>query len=113
MLFFYVVRIFKNTWFSRFADKEGITDDELKEMANQLETGQTGANLGGGVYEAAMDKKYKSEVSMVNHQSAESLFRLGIIDADEMKEFDEGCLVQKPETNNASEKSLKMEHATA
>jgi hypothetical protein len=31
------VRIFKNTWFTRFADRENITDSELREMANQLE----------------------------------------------------------------------------
>ena len=60
-----------------------------------------------------MNKKYKSEVAMVNHLSAESLFRLGIIDADEMKEFDENCLVRQPETANASEKSLQKEHVTA
>jgi hypothetical protein len=44
------VRIFKNTWFARFAGKEGITDGELREAANQLEAGQADANLGGGVY---------------------------------------------------------------
>jgi hypothetical protein len=44
------VRIFKNTWFSRFAGKEGITDGELKEAANQLEAGRADADLGGGVY---------------------------------------------------------------
>ena len=44
------MRVFKNKWFVRFADKEGITDDELKEMVNQLEEGQPDANLGGGVY---------------------------------------------------------------
>jgi len=44
------VRIFKNTWFDRFADREGITDDELREMVNRLEAGQTDANLGGGIY---------------------------------------------------------------
>ena len=44
------MRAFKNTWFSRFADKEGITDDELKEAVNQLEAGQADANLGGDVY---------------------------------------------------------------
>jgi len=41
------VRIFKNTWFTRFADKESITDGELREMVNQLEAGQVGANLSG------------------------------------------------------------------
>jgi hypothetical protein len=44
------VRIFKNTWFARFADKEGITDGELREMVNQLEAEQAEADLGGGVY---------------------------------------------------------------
>ena len=44
------MRAFKNTWFSRFADKEGITDYELKEAVSQLEAGQADANLGGDVY---------------------------------------------------------------
>ena len=43
------MRIFKNTWFTRFASKEGITDDELREAVNRLEMGQA-ADLGGGVY---------------------------------------------------------------
>ena len=44
------MRVFKSTWFSRFAGKEGITDRELKEIVNQLEAGQADADLGGGVY---------------------------------------------------------------
>ena len=44
------MRLFKNTWFNRFANKEGITDDELRETAYQLEAGQADADLGGGVY---------------------------------------------------------------
>jgi len=44
------VRIFKITWFARFAGKEGITDGELREAVNQLESGQADANLGGNVY---------------------------------------------------------------
>jgi hypothetical protein len=44
------VRILKNTWFTRFAGKESITDDELKELVNKLEAEQAEANLGGGVY---------------------------------------------------------------
>jgi hypothetical protein len=44
------VRIFKNTWFTRFARKEGIADDELREAVNQIEAGQFDADLGGGVY---------------------------------------------------------------
>jgi hypothetical protein len=44
------MRIFKNRWFTRFAVKEGITDEELKAMVNQLEAGQADADVGGGVY---------------------------------------------------------------
>ena len=44
------MRIFKNTWFDRFADKEGITDEDLRNIVKQLEDDQADANLGGGVY---------------------------------------------------------------
>jgi hypothetical protein len=44
------MRIFKNSWFARFADKEGITDGELVEAADLLEAGLAGADLGGDVY---------------------------------------------------------------
>ena len=44
------MRIFKNTWFTRFADREGITNTELRETVNRLEAGQADADLGGGVY---------------------------------------------------------------
>jgi len=44
------VRIFKGSGFDKFARKEGITDDELREMANLLEQGRFEADLGGGVY---------------------------------------------------------------
>ena len=60
-----------------------------------------------------MEKKYESEALMVCHQSAEALYRLGVIDADEMREFDEGCLAQEPEAVNAAESALEMKHAIA
>ena len=44
------MRIFKNTRFARFADKEDISDNELREAVNRLEAGQADANLGGNVY---------------------------------------------------------------
>jgi len=40
-----MMRIFKNTWFNRFARKEGITDAELREAANLLEAGQADAKI--------------------------------------------------------------------
>ena len=44
------MRVFKNAWFSRFARKENIGDDELRDIVNQLEAGQADADLGGYVY---------------------------------------------------------------
>ena len=49
------MRIFKNSWFARFADKEGITNGELVEAVNLLEAGRqlvgaADADLGGDVY---------------------------------------------------------------
>jgi hypothetical protein len=44
------VRTFKSAWFSRFAQKEGITDDELRNIVNDLEQGLWDADLGCGVY---------------------------------------------------------------
>ena len=57
-------------------------------------------------------KKYQSEALMVVHQDAEGMHRLGIISDAEMKEFDEGCLVQEPKTGNEVENSSKVEHVT-
>jgi hypothetical protein len=48
------VRIFKNTWFTRFAEKEGISDKELKTLAARLEQGEAEADLGSGVYKQRM-----------------------------------------------------------
>ena len=55
------MRIFKNTWFTRFADKEGISDDELRESVNQLEAGQADANLGGNVYKLRVARSGKGK----------------------------------------------------
>jgi len=50
------VRIFKNSWFTRFARKEGIGDEELRDIADQLEAGQADANLGGDVYKVRISR---------------------------------------------------------
>jgi DNA-binding transcriptional regulator YiaG len=49
-----------------------------------------------------MNKKYQSEALMVSHQAAQDLFELGVIDAAEMREFDEDCLVSEPAANTSS-----------
>jgi len=51
------VRVFKYIRFSRFASKEGITDNELLEIVNQLETEQADANLGGDVYKVRVARQ--------------------------------------------------------
>jgi hypothetical protein len=51
------VRIFKYKWFHKFAEKEGITDNELREIVKQLENGQYYANLGGHVYKMELARK--------------------------------------------------------
>ena len=50
------MRVFKNTWFTRFARKEGISDEELRDIVDQLEAGQADADLGGGVYKVRLSR---------------------------------------------------------
>ena len=60
--------------------------------------------------------KYQSEILEVIHQDAEGMHRLGIISDDEMREYDEGCLVQEPKAayKTASPAETKQyNHATA
>jgi hypothetical protein len=44
------VRIFKNRFFTRFAAKEGISDEALKSAVDEMERGLLDADLGGEVY---------------------------------------------------------------
>jgi hypothetical protein len=44
------VRVFKNTWFTRFARKENISDEELRKIVKRLEAGQPDVDYGGDVY---------------------------------------------------------------
>ena len=50
------MRVFKNRWFTRFARKEGINDEELRDIVDQLEEGQADADLGGDVYKVRMSR---------------------------------------------------------
>lgn len=44
------MRAFKNKWFTRFAEKEGISDKSLCEAVKELEKGNAYAALGSGLY---------------------------------------------------------------
>jgi DNA-binding transcriptional regulator YiaG len=59
-----------------------------------------------------MEKRYGSEALMVSHQSAQDLFEMGVISADEMRKYDEMCLIQEPETAKEAEKPLRKEQFT-
>jgi hypothetical protein len=43
------VRVFKTKWFMRYARREGITDESLREAIVRAERGTVDADLGGGV----------------------------------------------------------------
>ena len=52
-----MVRIFKNKAFHQFSKKEGIADNELRDVVKQLENGQYYADLGGSVYKMELARK--------------------------------------------------------
>jgi len=43
-----------------------------------------------------MKKNYESKALKVCHQSAQNLFKLGVIDENEMKNFDNDCISPTP-----------------
>lgn len=43
------MRIFKGKWFTKFARKEGISDEKLREAVKDAEAGKIYADYGGGV----------------------------------------------------------------
>jgi hypothetical protein len=51
------VRVFKYPRFSHFTSKEGITDNELLEIVDQLGGDQADANLGGDVYKVRVARQ--------------------------------------------------------
>lgn len=50
------MRVFKNSWFMRFARKETISDSSLVELVRQIEEGKLGVDLGGGVYKQRLGR---------------------------------------------------------
>jgi len=90
--YYFKVRIFKNTWFNRFAGKEGITDGELREMVNLLET-----ELCSRFFRRA-DMKYKSDAYEALHEETIANFRVGAISEAELREFEKICFVQEGES---------------
>ena len=57
--------------------------------------------------------KYKSEICEAMHQDAQADFEVGAISEDRMREYDEMCLVQEPETAHSAEDSLQIGQTAA
>ena len=57
--------------------------------------------------------KYRSEICEVMHQDALADFEVGAISEAKMREYDEMCLVQEPETAGSAENSLKAGQTAA
>jgi hypothetical protein len=53
--------VFKGSWFTKFADKKGIKDDELRGIVKSLEQGQIDAELGGSVYKQRLARSGKGK----------------------------------------------------
>ena len=51
------MRIFKTTWFNRFARKNGIEDEALIAPVNDLEANVFDAGLGSGVYKKRLSRE--------------------------------------------------------
>ena len=91
------MRIFKNSWFTRFAEKEGITDAELRELVDLLEAGQPDADLGGGVYKMRLARPGEGK---------RGGYRAIVFFRSEERTFFEYCFA-KSNRSNISQKELK------
>jgi hypothetical protein len=113
------VRVFKNTWFARFADKEGISDGELRKMVNQLEAGQADADLGGGVYKVRLARSGEGKSGgyrvIVFFKSEERLFyvygfaksAIGNIDSKQLKLYKKAAKVTLSYTDRQLDELVK------
>ena len=60
-----------------------------------------------------MKEKYQSELLGAIHETATGLQKIGVINDEEMREYDKDCLSQKPKIIRKTENSPKMEYVTA
>lgn len=93
------MKVFKNAWFTRFARKERISDDALRDAVERAERGLIDADLGGGVIKqriarpgAGKSKGYRSIVIYKKDDKAFFVYgfsknELGNIREDEEEQF--------------------------
>jgi hypothetical protein len=97
------MRIFKTTWFNRFADKEGITDGELRGLVDKLEAGLPDADLGGDVYKMRLPRPGEGKSGG---------YRVIVFFRSEERTFYEYCFAKSKEAN-ISRRTLKFYKETA
>ena len=114
------MRVFKNAWFSRFARKENIGDDELRDIVNQLETGQADADLGGDVYKQRLARPGEGKsggyrVIVFFRSEERTFFMYGFAKSDkdnisrkEVKAFKEAAKVYFSMTSEQLRKRIKQ-----
>ncbi|MDR0600126.1 MAG: type II toxin-antitoxin system RelE/ParE family toxin, partial [Treponema sp.] len=51
------MRVFKYKWFAKFAEKAGITDDDLWKAVKEIEAGLVETNYGGDVYKKRIPRE--------------------------------------------------------
>jgi len=83
----FLMRIFKNAWFSRFARKQGIPDSILRDAVRRADEGQIDADYGGGVIKqrVARPGRGKSKgyrVLLLFRQGERAFFVYGFSKAD-------------------------------
>jgi DNA-binding transcriptional regulator YiaG len=63
-----------------------------------------------------MKEKYQTELLGALHETAVGLHKIGVINNDEMREYDKDCLVQSPKAARKAEQPVERErthHALA
>jgi hypothetical protein len=72
------VRVFKNTWFDRFARKQRISDAVLLEAVERADSGLVDADLGGGVIKQRLAREGQGKSvgfrSIILYRKAERAF---------------------------------------
>jgi hypothetical protein len=113
------VRVFKYPRFSHFADKEGIADNELLEIVDQLEGEQADASLGGDVYKVRVARQGEGKsggyrVIVYYRNEFRTFFVYGFSKSDmdnisrkELKAFKEGAKKRFSLTDEQIEERLR------
>ena len=76
------MEIYKTRWFSKWAEKNGISDNALRSTITELETGLSTVNLGGSVFKkrvatSGQGKRGSSRVILAYQEGSKTFFIYG------------------------------------